>query len=540
LETLKLHLSPIEGKGFKVIATTSSLGEGETESLSPLFSLENEKQKDWRCSKGAATLTPLLRCLEMTAFDSRYFQEDEQAWMVASGILDENRHNFNPKYLESIGQRLFQDLFPSDSEVKNVFLASLRSHEQENTQLHIQLSFSSEVIRGIRLADYPWELLHDGKGFLLLHRNVTISRYIAYEGVRPNLPPTDKINVLLLSSTASDPELGLKQLGKEEAQAIRLGLETARNDGQINFVQLGATRDKLRAYLTEHRGEDAPQVLHFDGHGLYGKRCTNPQCHAMNKGTKITRCRKCDRELPEAQGYLVFEDKDKNGGADYISAAELGVLLSKSSLGDSNNKSGGIALVVLSACQSGMTVEGDSVFNGTAQNLIGQRIPSVVAMQYSVSVVSATKFAEQFYRSLGQKNSLGIAVSQAREAMGIEGNQWYRPVLYLRWQDNEGGQLFKDSSIISDVETDEVVVPEKKILPSKDKPLQIPRITQIKIDSLKHDLGKLAKDYEDVADKKRRESNPQEQNNLQLLLDDIAKKMEEIYKQLQELGYRDE
>ncbi|WP_414588912.1 TIR domain-containing protein [Scytonema sp. PCC 10023] len=26
--------------------------------------------------------------------------------------------------------------------------------------------------------------------------------------------------------------------------------------------------------------------------------------------------------------------------------------------------------------------------------------------------------------------------------MRIEGNQWYRPVLYLRWEDNEGGQLF--------------------------------------------------------------------------------------------------
>lgn len=44
---------------------------------------------------------------------------------------------------------------------------------------------------------------------------------------------------------------------------------------------------------------------------------------------------------------------------------------------------------------------------------------------------------------------MGIAVSQAREAMGIEGNQWYRPVLYLRWQDNEGGQLFNLSTILS-------------------------------------------------------------------------------------------
>lgn len=113
----------------------------------------------------------------MTAFSSQYFQQDEQEWMVASGILDENRHNFTDKYLENIGQSLYQALFPPDSKVKNALLASLRSHEAQNTQLHIQLSFSDDVIRGIRLADYPWELLHDGKGFLLLHRNVTIKQH---------------------------------------------------------------------------------------------------------------------------------------------------------------------------------------------------------------------------------------------------------------------------------------------------------------------------------------------------------------------------
>jgi CHAT domain-containing protein len=522
LSTIKLYLSPTYSKGFKVIATTQGAGEGEIESSLPFFTGENEFEKDWRSS--------LLRCLEMTAFNSQYFEEDEQTWMVASGILNSDRQNFNPKYLVNIGQKLFQSLFPPDSNVKNALLTSLRSHEQENTQLHIQLSFADDVVRRIRLADYPWELLHDGKGFVLLNRNVTISRYIAYEGVPPKLSPTEKVNVLLVSSSASDTDLGLNKLGESEVQAIAQGLKKARNDGHINFVQVSARRDNLRAYLTEHRGEDAPQVLHFDGHGLYGKRCTNPQCRAINKGNKITKCRKCDRELPEAQGYLVFEDG--NEGVDYVSAEELGALLSKSTLGDGNNKSGGIALVVLSACQSAMTVEGDSLFNGTAQNLIGQRIPSVVAMQYSVSVASATKFAEQFYRSLGQKNSLGIAVSQAREAMEIEGNQWYRPVLYLRWQDNEGGQLFNNFLGTADVAT-----LDKKILKEENKPRQISRITQIKIDRLKHDLDKLTKDYNDVANKKRRESNPQEQNNFQLQLNEIAEQMEVIEQQLQELGY---
>ena len=95
-------------------------------------------------------------------------------------------------------------------------------------------------------------------------------------------------------------------------------------------------------------------------------------------------------------------------------------------------------------------------------------------MQYSVSVLSATKFANQFYRSLGQRNSLGIAVSQAREAMGIEGNQWYRPVLYLRWQDNEGGKLFNLLSVPDETVIQKVAgnnsksqgIPTSKALPN--------------------------------------------------------------------------
>ena len=66
-------------------------------------------------------------------------------------------------------------------------------------------------------------------------------------------------------------------------------------------------------------------------------------------------------------------------------------------------------------------------------------------MQYKVSVSAAADFAEQFYRSLGQRFPLVRAVSWGREAIGLEGNQWYRPVLYLRWQANEGGQLFVPS-----------------------------------------------------------------------------------------------
>ncbi|OYD95154.1 hypothetical protein CDG77_10535 [Nostoc sp. 'Peltigera membranacea cyanobiont' 213] len=92
-------------------------------------------------------------------------------------------------------------------------------------------------------------------------------------------------------------------------------------------------------------------------------------------------------------------------------------------------------------------------------------------------------------------------------------------------------QAFEDSCYVV---INQVRAADRKILKEENKPPQIPRITQIKIDNLKHDLNKLAKDYDDVANKKRRESNPQEQNNLQLQLNDITNQMEVIEQQLKE------
>ena len=429
MELFELYLSPIDATRFKVIVTQSPAGEGETESSLPFCDGEQDRR------------ITLIKTLESPSFRSESFVgEGEQEWMVTAEILAADGTTFHPDYQAKIGKALYRALFPSDSKVERALHSSLRQAEAKNTQLLVQLKLEADAVQRSRLSDYPWELLHDGQRFLL-HHQIGFSRYIAHETAPPSLPLVEQVNVLLVSSAASDSELGLKPLSKKEQQAIRKGLEKASDAGHICLRELEyPTFNELRTYLTENRGNQAPHVLHFDGHGLYGKRCQ--QCSTMHKGIKVERCKKaaCLAPLPEAQGYLVFEDE--KGEADYISAKELGTLLHQIRLMSPVAQTGGVALVVLSACQSGMAVAGESVFNGTAQNLIGHRVPAVVAMQYSVSVEAASKFAEQFYRSLGQKNSLAVAVSQGREAMGAEGNQWYRPVLYLRWQDNAGGQLF--------------------------------------------------------------------------------------------------
>ena len=62
---------------------------------------------------------------------------------------------------------------------------------------------------------------------------------------------------------------------------------------------------------------------------------------------------------------------------------------------------------------------------------------------------------------------------------------------------------------------------------------------RLRIESLEDDLQKLEADYKQVANKKRRESNPQEQNNLELQLDAIANQIDHIEQELNQLKQGD-
>jgi CHAT domain-containing protein len=435
LEPLRLRLSRgADNAHFRVsVSVPSQFGGGETESELPFL----ENGVDWRRT--------VRNAVGASRFVTTHFQDTgEQDWMVQNGLLTEDRSGFHPNMYAYIGQALYQALFPDRSSVKNALQKAIILAQTQETELHIQLQIDAQIGQYARLHDYPWELLHDGQDFLA-HHQITFSRYIDCEAAPPKLLPFKQINVLLVSSAAFDLNNKLEELSKDEQEAVRQVLRKAQDKNYIRLNELqSATLRELRAYLTEHRGNEVPHVIHFDGHGFFGKRCQ--ECRKTYEGTKVIKCTQpCGAQLPQPQGYLVFEDEA--GKADYVSAKELGTLLGKQR---------GVALVVLSACKSGLSLGSNSVFNGVAQNLIRQRVPAVVAMQYSVLVEGATAFAEQFYRSLGERDSLAMAVSQGREAMGCERNQWYRPILYLRWRDNEGGQLFAMSPALASPNIEQV------------------------------------------------------------------------------------
>ena len=439
MSTLRVYLSPISKTSLRVITEPFS----ETDSTIPFDGLDNRR-------------ITMLKALNAESFNPSDFPgEDEQKWMMAEKLLigDGSQRSFHPDVYKNIGQALYRSLFRSESPAEEKLKIARYNAKKSRKQLHLQIAIKDDVARQARLFDYPWELLCDEKEFLA-SQGIAISRYIEYKDPLPSIPALEQINVLLVSSRAinSDPHVNLKPLTDDEYQAAYQALQKAAEEKLLQLDELKhVTVKSLENYLIEHREKNTPYIIHFDGHGHFGMLCKHVlpdgegECGTFHPGILTKKCRRCGSDLPNPQGYLLFEGGPR--GCSYVSAGHLGSILG---LANQSNRPGrGIALVVLSACKSSMAQAEDLVFNGVAQSLINQQIPAVVGMAFSVNTVSTTNFAERFYRALGERLPLALAINWGRLAMedtGYEGNQWYRPALYLRWKDNEGGRIFTRQS----------------------------------------------------------------------------------------------
>ncbi len=375
-----------------------------------------------------------LRAAEVNHFRSKDFSSEEQDWMVDVGLLHPGKTDFCPDYLKILGQAFYEALFPV--KVAERFRCALQ--DAQNEDLHVRLQFSPTIVQQSRLANYPWELIHDGSHFLL-HRNVRLSRYLAFETPVPALTATEQLQVWLVSSRAREQRLGLKPLPDDERQLIQASLKSAGNDASSKLTVLPDGKfETFKSKLRDCPPAFLPQVLHFDGHGLYGQRCT--RCGQLHNSVGEEFCslrRGCEGLLDSAKGFLLFEGDAET--ADAISAQDFAGALPLET-----------QLVVMTACESGMALSGKSLFDGAAQQLIDKPMPAVVAMQYAVRVNEASQFSKEFYLALGQRKSILSAVSAGCLAMGREGNQWYRPTLYWRSPINDPGQLLCEERFWSD------------------------------------------------------------------------------------------
>jgi hypothetical protein len=127
-------------------------------------------------------------------------------------------------------------------------------------------------------------------------------------------------------------------------------------------------------------------------------------------------------------GLLLMEDEEGRGRA--VSAQDLGVLL---------HDHHSLRLVVLNSCEGARTSRVDP-FAGSAQSLVQQGIPAVVAMQFEISDEAAIAIGHEFYAALAADYPVDAALAEARKAAFTGGGaEWGIPVLYLRAAD---GRIF--------------------------------------------------------------------------------------------------
>lgn len=355
-----------------------------------------------------ADLTAVLQALESSSLDTADYTTDQIRALERLGLVRAGR--LAADYLQRLGARLHEALLPGDVGV--AFRMAINQARQERTAVSLQLRFDADAAG---LARYPWELLHDGQRHLISAGAVELSRYIAYGEAAPSLPVHPPARLLFIESRPRDlPAL----TAESERQAVWHALQPLADTGRITLERLEPpTYDALLDTGASYH------LIHFDGHGLYARRC--PRCRAINSASATT-CSACRTPLADVppQGYLAFEGKA--GKADFVGADDMENLLLHSQ----------VRLMFLSACQSGV-VGGHSLFGGVGPGLIRAGVPAVVAMQFSVPVQSTVSFAESFYTALARGETVPHAVAQGRRRLFRNGD-WYIPTLYLRSRDDEG------------------------------------------------------------------------------------------------------
>src|SRR6266446_3662904 len=248
-----------------------------------------------------------------------------------------------------------------------------------------QVSIVSELPRALSL---PWELLHDEQGFLVLRtRNpVSLIRRLPQGELAgfptPFEPP---LRILLVTARPDDTDfIDPRNIARELLDEVQRQV----NAGAIALEFLRPpTLGALRARLSDSKLPPI-HVLHFDGHGAFEEE-------RDGQGKRLS---------SKKQDMLAFENDD--GKLDLVKAEDLAGVLQDS----------GVRLAVLTACQSAMGAA-DDAFSSVAAQLIRSGVDAVTAMSASVLVVSATRYAEAFYRALAGGSSAPLAQERARQAL---------------------------------------------------------------------------------------------------------------------------
>lgn len=299
---------------------------------------------------------------------------------------------------KKLGSRLFETVF--EGQAQTLLDSGLVTAREQGAGLRLRLRLTDAP----RLANLPWEFLYNAaaNNFFGLSQRTPVVRYMDMPGYIQPLKVEPPLRVLVMIASPSNyPELKV-DLEWENLHASLLDLEQS---GMVRLECLsGATLSTLRRRLQQaQQAGQGYHIFHFIGHGGL-----DPQTQ---------------------DGVLLMEDE--HGRDHQVSGQALSVLLRNHDQ---------LRLVILNACE-GAIGGSDDPFTGTAQSLVQQAIPAVIAMQFEITDEAAVAFSREFYMALAGGSPVDASVAAARIAMFTDGHimEWGTPVLYLRSPD---GQIF--------------------------------------------------------------------------------------------------
>lgn len=273
------------------------------------------------------------------------------------------------------------------------------------------------------LLSLPWEIMHDGGGFLSQGADATrVRRRLPNRKSVTSQQAELPIRVLLLSPRPEVDEAG-QPVGYLDHRSSALPLiQAVENLGELVQVDIlhPPTFPALKDALKKAKEAKNPyDIVHFDGHGVYDRR--------VGLGALCFEAPQDDKKLGQRLLALVH-------------ARELAAEL----------RQYGVPLIYLDACQTAQSVTDPKA--SVAAKLLEEGVGSVVAMSHSVLVETARRFVEPFYKSLAQGQRVGDAMLAGQIAlyddpyrfkiMGagkLDLRDWFVPVLY---QDEADPQLF--------------------------------------------------------------------------------------------------
>jgi hypothetical protein len=306
---------------------------------------------------------------------------------VKRGPADAGRLTDEEAKLAAYGQRLYGFLFGDGQKLE----AFLEFNDSYRRQARLTLALHGNAAALWRL---PWEYLHDGHDFLVLHGRFLLSRVPHGLGEMQPSPAPLPLRILVVIAAPDDQ----KPLDtEEEIGVIQTALDEAVRAGRVQVEYLD---DATLPAIGEALRRFQPHVLHYTGHGKY------------------------DEEAERS--FLALED-------DSGKTKPAGIKELRPYLKDARD----LRLVLLSGCQTACTSDVDA-FSGVATGLLRESIPAVLAMQYSILDQSGIKLAQAFYAALAWGETPAQAAQHARLALWQfdegPGYDWGVPALYLRAQ----------------------------------------------------------------------------------------------------------